>query len=166
MLIAWLVINSHGSGATFNYNGRTMCLWSLKSTITGWYYRAESSVGLVLGRFITLINHWWTPHCGWYEFRILYQVVSLYVAEISPEKSRGRMQSFITIYATFGILVRIVSSCEKAFYHYNAAGECAQFHSEGLHIRMARIYWCWGCGRGILGPGHVPSPKISQVTCS
>ncbi len=38
--------------------------------------------------------------------RVLFQVVPLYVAEISPEALRGRLQSFSTVYGTSGALVR------------------------------------------------------------
>ena len=38
-------------------------------------------------------------------FRMLYQAVPLYVAEISPEKLRGRMQVPNTAYAAIGVLV-------------------------------------------------------------
>ena len=40
-------------------------------------------------------------------YRILYQVVPLYVAEIAPEKLRGRLQSFANIYGTLSNLVSI-----------------------------------------------------------
>ena len=39
-------------------------------------------------------------------FRILFQVVPVYVAEISPEKLRGRMQTFFTTFQAVGVLVR------------------------------------------------------------
>ena len=41
-------------------------------------------------------------------YRLLYQAVPLYVAEISPEKLRGRLLSLFTAYAITGIFVSII----------------------------------------------------------
>ena len=52
-----------------------------------------------------------------YTHRVLYQVTPLYVAEISPEKLRGRLMSFLNVYATLGALVSLWLLC------YVAVGE-------------------------------------------
>ena len=55
---------------------------------------------------------------------VLFQVIPLYVAEISPEKLRGRLQSFITIYGTMGGLVS--SLVLKVAYSKTAHCMCSQ----------------------------------------
>ena len=62
--------------------------------------------------------------------RILYQAVPLYVAEISPENLRGRMQSLPTVYGTVGVLVRsnsllhIIARLSLACYILHRWGMC------------------------------------------
>ena len=96
--------------------------------------------------------------------RLLFPMVPLYVAEISPEKLRGRLVSFFTVYAVTGTLVSLFT--RKAFEVHGVqlsviAGNSGEYWCAKSSLWMAYFSGSASASRDASCSGFVFSSEIS-----
>ena len=86
------------------------------------------------------------------------------MAEISPERQRGRLLTFIPLYMVHGLLVSSAIPEEEIVVIYYAGGGCGESHCQRLPVWVADICGSPVCGGCCSGHRDCLPAQISKVS--